>query len=586
MEIPTRPAIPKSVPILLGLTLVLAAGLRLALIGAPLSSDELAMVSIWGQMPFARIVSNYQYPNNHIFLTLIESGLLKAFGANSALLRLPVLACGLLSVLLGYYTALRVARDSAMALGVAFLLAISPAHIYYSANARGYLLLAVFAQAVIHWILTLFGNGPRETFTPPDSPLRIGELLGLGLLLFLGTWTVPTFALFEGSLGLFFASQLLARYRERLLDFRFPCVQILLTLLACLIGLYFQYGVLISREMLNLAVANSSPPALSDMLPRMAAEWLRSFEPFSLAFFLFAAAGLAFLYKSDRNVFFLTLCVLPFPPAAAYLAVKSGAFAFPPHGRVFFYLQPFLFICASMGARALAEKAAALAGARFPAMAPSRMGAHILFGALFVPLAFCAAQDLKNNYYPERAGREPLHKVLEFVKTLGPQDLFLTSNGPHVEFYLYGADAMRQRVNNIVAKGELSGIYFLERRRGDKSDVDRTVREGVEYLELKDYSQINPLGKGPAPLLLPSAMVETVARFDNLAIHKIRPQYIKKAYSLKTPEDMGRWLISAESPVHLESFRTADGAQPVIAFKGSIVMLSKLPQETAKDGFG
>ncbi|MBI4388747.1 MAG: hypothetical protein HY580_01090, partial [Nitrospinae bacterium] len=278
-------------------------------------------------------------------------------------------------------------------------------------------------------------------------------------------------------------------------------------------------------------------------------------------------------------------CVLPLPPAAVYLAVKSGAFAFPPHGRVFFYLQPFLFICAAAGARALTAKIAAFAGARSPAMAPARTAAHILFGALFVPLAICAAQDLKNNYYPERAGREPLHKVLEFVKTLGPWDLFLTSNGPHVEFYLYGADEMRRRVNNIVDQGELGGIYFLERRRGNQSDVDRTVREGVEYLELKDYSQVNPLGRGPEPLRLPAALVEPVARFDNLVIRRIKPQHIKKAYSLKTPGDMDRWLISAESPAHLESFRTASGAQPVLAFNGSIVLLSKLPREAEKDGF-
>lgn len=43
---------------------MLAAGiaLRLVYINSPLASDELASASVWAQMPFFKIPSNYQYP--------------------------------------------------------------------------------------------------------------------------------------------------------------------------------------------------------------------------------------------------------------------------------------------------------------------------------------------------------------------------------------------------------------------------------------------------------------------------------------------------------------------------------------------
>ena len=67
-----------------------------------LAGDELAMLSLWGQMPYEKIIQNYQYPNNHIFLTLILSFLLKSFGLYEWVLRTPLLICGILSIYLGY----------------------------------------------------------------------------------------------------------------------------------------------------------------------------------------------------------------------------------------------------------------------------------------------------------------------------------------------------------------------------------------------------------------------------------------------------------------------------------------------------
>ena len=62
--------------------LSLALFFRLPGFDAVLVGDELAMVSIWGQMPYEKIFQNYQYPNNHILLTIILSFLLKGTSKN------------------------------------------------------------------------------------------------------------------------------------------------------------------------------------------------------------------------------------------------------------------------------------------------------------------------------------------------------------------------------------------------------------------------------------------------------------------------------------------------------------------------
>jgi hypothetical protein len=72
---------------------------------------------------------------------------------------------------------------------------------------------------------------------------------------------------------------------------------------------------------------------------------------------------------------------------------------------------------------------------------------------------------IQNNYkelYVKRSEREPLKKVSNFAKLLNENDLLIVPDDLHVEFYLYGAAEMRQRVENILREGKINNIYFLE----------------------------------------------------------------------------------------------------------------------------
>ena len=128
----------------------------------PLASDELAMVSLWAQMPYLKIFSNYQYPNNHIFLTFVLSFLLKTFGLKEWLLRMPLLACGIVSIFLGYKLGRMISGNIAVGFSTTFLMAVSENHIFFSTNARGYLVIMMLALMAVTCVLDRLEGRPLK----------------------------------------------------------------------------------------------------------------------------------------------------------------------------------------------------------------------------------------------------------------------------------------------------------------------------------------------------------------------------------------------------------------------------------------
>ena len=92
--------------------------------GAVLAGDELAIVSLWGQMPYEEIIQTYKYPNNHIFLTLILRLLLKSFELYEWLLRRPILICVILSIYLGCKAGKIIGKDELLGWMTVFFLAL------------------------------------------------------------------------------------------------------------------------------------------------------------------------------------------------------------------------------------------------------------------------------------------------------------------------------------------------------------------------------------------------------------------------------------------------------------------------------
>ena len=183
--------------------IVLGTIIRLVGITTPLHGDELATISIWANMPLLSIPTHYEYPNNHIFHTLVVATILKIFGLNPFLLRTPVLVCGIASIALAFLTTHQITRNAQAGLAVSLLIAINGGHIFYSTHARGYMLILLICQYIFHrlvvWIdeSKISSTSTKEFFTFKELSIFAGLMVA-------GTWTIPTFVFFEGSLGLFF----------------------------------------------------------------------------------------------------------------------------------------------------------------------------------------------------------------------------------------------------------------------------------------------------------------------------------------------------------------------------------------------
>lgn len=528
--------------------MALGLALRLAWISAPLSSDELANASIWAQMPLSQIVSNYQYPNNHIFLTFVLAVILKIFGVDEIALRLPVLLCGLLTIYLGYLTALKITRNVSIALAVAFLLAISSQHIYYSTNARGYMLLMVFSQIILYRAIA---------WTQETNSLSTRDLIYLGALCFLGTWTVPTFVLFEVSLGFYFLSVISLKVKESSIPRSH--IQVLLVLIVCLLGFYVQYFVLIPRDMLKMGIANSMSESntLAGLIPAILDEWVHPCETLLPLLVMIALIGFYQVWKQSRTVSYLLACLLVVPPAATIILCTIKIMASVPHARVFLYLQPVFFLLLAIGlcfvSQMIVKRLSFLPTPNWP------------FVALLLPFAVNATIELRSHLYPERQAREPFDKVLRFIKDLGPTDLVIASNKTHVGFYLYGASEMRKRVENIIDRQELGDIYFLTYSRNKESDMQRVSESGVDYFMFTDHIHIATQKEQSKDLMIPAVMFEQAAQYVNFDIYKVKRQYVQSLHKIKTANDLQNW--TGTSNVRLEPYVTSKGTQPLMRYE-------------------
>ncbi len=126
--------------------------LRLPVLFDNLWYDETFTAAV-AQLPLDRlpaaILGDVHPPINYLISWLIA----RVFGASELALRLPALAFGVLLIWLVYRLALALQLDKQAALVASLLVAVLPAAIYYSAEARQYSLLACLAVGLLIAIL-------------------------------------------------------------------------------------------------------------------------------------------------------------------------------------------------------------------------------------------------------------------------------------------------------------------------------------------------------------------------------------------------------------------------------------------------
>jgi hypothetical protein len=488
---------------------------RLPGFGVPLASDELAMVSLWAQMPTLKIFSNYQYPNNHIFLTVILSFLLKTFGLKEWLLRMPLLICGAVSIFLSYKLGRRVSGNIAVGLATAFLMVISEKHVFFSTNARGYLVIMMLALMAVTVVLDRL-EGHLLKFKKLSNGFNVVlAFFGWVAIWILGTWTIPTFLFFEVSVAIFLMGILLSGNHV----FKKASLPLLSTVVAGLV-FYLQYYVLISPAMLAEATSNAAKTSLPLLFPELLAEWISPFEPAGFLFFLFALVGLSWLFRQSRITGFLMAFVWLGPIligiAGFLLEILPGV----PHARTFFYLQPFFLLLGVMGVRET--------GTWFLTLMKRNSGFHekglrIMTGVLAGILFLIAGLNFLQHIYPQRLSRAPLQRVHDFVRKLNPHDLLLVSHKMHVEFYLYGARDTRNRIENIMRDRQLESIYFLDYEKKSVSGIQESDKKVKPILDFPALTG-NAGKEGPT---LPEEAVEVARRFGSFTFYRLKQDWLR-----------------------------------------------------------
>ena len=533
---------------------------RLPGLGVPLASDELATVSLWAQMPYLKILSNYQYPNNHIFLSLVLSFLLKAFGLKEWLLRMPLLACGLASIYSGYLLGKKVTGSNRVGLFTAFLMTICEKHIFYSTNARGYIVnmfLALLAVIIVQDRL----KGITFKIKKLSYVFNQGLVfIGWSLIWIIGTWTVPTFLFFEVTIALFLTAILLTGKQFQPLRKQ----HLLIPVTSCLIGgsvFYFQFYVLIDSAMLAAATARAATTTLPLFFPAILNEWFSPFEQAGVLFLFLALLGARNLFRNNQIIAMLISCVCLGPVFIGIVGYLLGILPGIPHPRTYYYLQPFVLMLTVSGVREI--------GMGFPLAINKKFNAkqNLAIPVVIAVIIFViSCLNFFQHIYPKRVSRDPLDKVQEFVEKLEPNDLVLVSKTMHVGFYLYGARAMRERVENILQDGEMGEVYFLGYKKNMIS-INQEIATKDSHLFNFPVLTRNAKKKGPA---LPEKALEVAGHFGPFVFYQLKEGWLQP---LEGWEKLGlNPATFGAGPFVWEKFLSPSGARPLIRFRDSFTV--------------
>ncbi|HUG52166.1 MAG TPA: glycosyltransferase family 39 protein [Vicinamibacteria bacterium] len=146
------------------LVAVLAAGAALRVAGAnsELWYDEIATVRRYVRSPPVAIASRYERVNNHVLTSLLSHASVRAFGEEPWAVRLPSILFGVATVAVFHTLAARF-WPPPVALAAAALFALSPHHVHYTQNGRGYAAFLFFALLSTELLWRLAGEpSPRR----------------------------------------------------------------------------------------------------------------------------------------------------------------------------------------------------------------------------------------------------------------------------------------------------------------------------------------------------------------------------------------------------------------------------------------
>jgi hypothetical protein len=332
----------------IGLTIVtmLALALRARELSQPIRYDEAATWLDYASQPLARALSDYRFPNNHLFHTLLVHISAALFGAAPWALRLPAFLAGIALVPLTWaLTRALYAREAA--LGAAGLAAASASLVLYSTNARGYTIVACLTV-----MLALLAT----------RQLRADNLAGwaaLAAIAALGAWTIPTMLYPAGGIGLWLWLE--ARADDAAIDAKTMRARLRWTGLAALCLTVVLYLPVVARSGIALVVGNRfvRPQSRSEFFAQLpaflrdvGADFTRGWGPLLAA--LLAVGMIAAIVASKRIARHRVPMLVPVLAWSLVLLVVNGRL---PYIRVWMFVLPFVLATAAAGIEWLTQRA-------------------------------------------------------------------------------------------------------------------------------------------------------------------------------------------------------------------------------------
>ncbi len=356
---------------ILALALICLVGLaiRLYSLMRPMSYDESFTYLNYVTRPLAVALSDFTFPNNHLFHTLLAHCTTWIFGNHAWSVRLPALLAGVAMIPVGYLLACRWYNRLTGVL-TAVLLACIFYQVDYSTNARGYMLVSLCVLAALY-----FADLARQS-------LAKWPWVALAAMCILAMYTVLSSVYAVAGVVGWLALVIIVR--DTSLPKRMLLTRLTITLGAIGAAVILLYLPIVMHQGLKMLTQNSRYERVSMhevivRMPRLLFDtWHEWHQVYAMVVVLLLLAGFVIAVFAHRALAthritpLLPLALLPLPMMVLQHVI--------PFSRTFSYLQPVYLIMAAAGFAWLIE---ALAKRR-PAFIPASAGLlALVFTLLF-----------------------------------------------------------------------------------------------------------------------------------------------------------------------------------------------------------